>query len=533
MSIPLPRGVAYLVGAHLLGIYTIGLNERANRHRDRGQRVFDSPEEFLGRIDKTQLAEASSSGEIVVSSHSQTREMRASIQTSSDTHSVVRVKNSDFYLDVVLPNVGHVQLRNPPTEREVAITLDAVLDDLESKGKPAHSSARNQTKKLPNVVISLDGAPDTNSNGVRMSTAPSSDSVTLQQPFAINIPEPAPQPSSSPSLSDSSVRTQVVRSVMKLINDPVLLETVVNRMMDDKIVPRSPTTTTEPSPEEMAVQNSNPAAIAQIAEVALGVQDVEGNSSVGQQQISQSTSSPRQKSRKSRSTSSSKQSSRRSSSIEAAEDAVNDTAVSTLAPAPESAKETMWTFLTSLVPSVPSFTVGSSTEGNGRQNKHAYASAWAAMEDKYGCAICHDILAAPVILPCSHDFCSECIEAHTNSICACSLDIDVVRSCPCCRASYDSNPIYERTLDVDIYDQVKHMDVRSLSQPERVARSEWLHKRAVSLAKIKKTLTQRESELKTELEADELIDDCVDITLILVVAATTLSLIALARCRSS
>ena len=45
-----------------------------------------------------------------------------------------------------------------------------------------------------------------------------------------------------------------------------------------------------------------------------------------------------------------------------------------------------------------------------------------------GCAICQDVLEAPVSLPCGHAFCFDCIYLHFNSG-------DVYsRKCPTCRA---------------------------------------------------------------------------------------------------
>jgi hypothetical protein len=360
-----------------LGFLNITLNEHARRHNESGPVVFDSA------VELNECLQCLKTGEVFTKVHA-----ISDFVGQADHGRTVSAK-PDFYVDLVIPKVGHVQLETAPTDKEVVVTLDAVLDRTET--------------------LSIEGSEKLKGN--------------------------------------DGVRSLVVQNVMQLIRDPNLLETVCRRLTDDKIVePVSSSATTQDKPA---------------APTPLSVSDM---------RMKEGTQEP---------------------------------------------SVTVWSFLAKFVPKVPLMPTSKPSE-------------WSLLEVKYGCAICHDILAAPCILPCSHDFCSSCVEAMHSS--ASSLDVDVVRSCPCCRAEY-LNVIYERTLDVDIFEQVSRMDVSQLSTAEANMRIEWLNRRKRSLKKIKKTLQQCDFEVKAEIEADEFIEDAVDVTLVLIIAATTLALIAIARLR--
>jgi hypothetical protein len=74
--------------------------------------------------------------------------------------------------------------------------------------------------------------------------------------------------------------------------------------------------------------------------------------------------------------------------------------------------------------------------------------------------IFEELLAAPLIINCSHSFCGVCLADHLGSIS--SIDIDVVHSCPCC-----GDPIlfttYERVLEGNITEEVGTLSRCSMS----------------------------------------------------------------------
>jgi hypothetical protein len=78
---------------------------------------------------------------------------------------------------------------------------------------------------------------------------------------------------------------------------------------------------------------------------------------------------------------------------------------------------------------------------------------WEKIRDEYKCALCLDVLAAPTLLECSHNFCGVCAEELVSRCVPCSPVYDgdcVVVSCPTCRTEIHSNPVFERMLDQKI-----------------------------------------------------------------------------------
>jgi hypothetical protein len=422
------------------GVITVSLNERARRFDESGPIVFDSAAELSDCLKSLKNGELYN--KVTAATGVSARDLKDKSQLNKLTApQMPHVRNVDYSVDMIVPQVGHVKLDSPPTEKEVTVALDTVISNLSQ----------------------------------------------LQADF----------PGVEAVSSDMSVKTSVMKSVLSLLYNPNLLDTVVQRMMDDKIVYRSPE-------KESAVVASSSSSSSSSSRVASEdpPAGADGTSSLPAQPSFRPQPQPKLTKQ------SKKQQQQGAQPQQKTNEVVDD-----------SNSSSMWGYLTSLVPRVPTFPA-----------TKPRVSDWTAMEDKYSCAICHDVMAAPVILPCSHDFCAGCVEDMNNAVHAHSLDVEVVRTCPCCRAEY-THAIYQRTLDADIHEQVLKMDEKALSTSERSLRAEWLKRRKQSLKKIKKTLEQRESELRTEIEADELIEDAADITLVIIVAATTLALIAWSRLR--
>lgn len=87
---------------------------------------------------------------------------------------------------------------------------------------------------------------------------------------------------------------------------------------------------------------------------------------------------------------------------------------------------------------------------------------WEMLKDKYPCAICQDLLAAPSILNCSHSFCGSCLTDMIESCVLTNTDGDddaeldelqqsceIAYRCPQCKEEI-TNTTFERLLDSDI-----------------------------------------------------------------------------------
>jgi hypothetical protein len=86
--------------------------------------------------------------------------------------------------------------------------------------------------------------------------------------------------------------------------------------------------------------------------------------------------------------------------------------------------------------------------------------AWEALVADQKCSLCIDLLAAPVILECSHSFCGGCLHNYLGGATMCGeIGSDsVISSCPVCRSEINSPPIYERNLDTSIVSKTKEIN---------------------------------------------------------------------------
>lgn len=99
---------------------------------------------------------------------------------------------------------------------------------------------------------------------------------------------------------------------------------------------------------------------------------------------------------------------------------------------------------------------------------------WDDARRKFTCLICLEVLAAPTILPCSHNFCSDCIQQHVAK--CVSVDVTVVHQCPHCRAPFES-VTFEPMLDEMICQEVGSLT--ALSEDEQVSKSDWEQRRGL------------------------------------------------------
>jgi hypothetical protein len=86
--------------------------------------------------------------------------------------------------------------------------------------------------------------------------------------------------------------------------------------------------------------------------------------------------------------------------------------------------------------------------------------AWEALVADQKCSLCIDLLAAPVILECSHSFCGGCLHNYLGGSMVCGeVGSDaVINLCPVCRSEINSPPIYERNLDTSIVSKTKEIN---------------------------------------------------------------------------
>lgn len=114
---------------------------------------------------------------------------------------------------------------------------------------------------------------------------------------------------------------------------------------------------------------------------------------------------------------------------------------------------------------------GHTTSQDTTPTRAAVDECWASIASDYECSICLDVLAAPVILKCTHSFCGSCLQQH------CEIKGAGV-SCPRCNAPVESAAIYERDMDEIIARKVKKI-------PRNANTSEWEKKRNAYLDHLK------------------------------------------------
>jgi hypothetical protein len=78
----------------------------------------------------------------------------------------------------------------------------------------------------------------------------------------------------------------------------------------------------------------------------------------------------------------------------------------------------------------------------------AQGMLWDDLVSDHPCLICRDLLAAPVIAPCGHSFCGECVAQYVAAVNSEDADTECVHTCPACRELMPPASLtYERHLD--------------------------------------------------------------------------------------
>ena len=133
---------------------------------------------------------------------------------------------------------------------------------------------------------------------------------------------------------------------------------------------------------------------------------------------------------------------------------------------------------------------------------HLYASttegpvlSWEDLAQRYGCTICQDVLAAPTILNCSHNFCGSCLEDWRNSCVATDDNVEVVQTCPMCKCEVECC-IFERAFDAEICQAVEPL-------PDSEAKVEWSTRRSSYLEHRKRVESIKSSRQDEEEETEE------------------------------
>lgn len=170
------------------------------------------------------------------------------------------------------------------------------------------------------------------------------------------------------------------------------------------------------------------------------------------------------------------------------------------------------------------------------------SSSWESIKQQYPCVICQDLLAAPIILNCSHSFCGACVDSLLDACCVVEKDSDVeiedspiLYACPSCKEEI-THRTFERLLDSDIQRLVN-------SVPTCEEKSSWNERRMTYLRdsrakeralKEEKARRQFGNSGETEAEVEEDDDDEWWFSNRVIVASITfvvLALIAVVRAR--
>lgn len=158
-------------------------------------------------------------------------------------------------------------------------------------------------------------------------------------------------------------------------------------------------------------------------------------------------------------------------------------------------------------------------------------SKWSALQSKYTCAICFDVLAAPTILPCSHSFCGGCLVEYTES-CVCPGNaVEVIKNCPECRSEF-REITYEKVLDEVISEQVESIERDQLSAAETEYRKSWKARREKFVERNNAYRRQR-SNARIQQQADEEAEMVYydRVVLVLTIAVAVVSVLAMVRLR--
>lgn len=152
-------------------------------------------------------------------------------------------------------------------------------------------------------------------------------------------------------------------------------------------------------------------------------------------------------------------------------------------------------------------------ENEFKKKEEASLNPWNGFKSKYPCDMCHDVLAAPVVLPCTHNFCGLCVHEMFNN-CQ-SSEIEVAHRCTVCGCDQikQEHAIYERTLDQTITIEV-------LVFPDCAEKREWQRRQHTFHDLLMKKTGRKEEEFVSLLSSGF-------VCLILALAATVTVLLTI------
>lgn len=149
--------------------------------------------------------------------------------------------------------------------------------------------------------------------------------------------------------------------------------------------------------------------------------------------------------------------------------------------------------------------------------------SWSQLQSKFPCLICRDVLAAPVVLQCSHSYCGVCIWDYFTS--CVSDDVEVVHSCPHCKRPQPMDFRYQRSYAELIEEAVYVL-------PKSHLRIEWVERRDRYFERERQRERQEQSRnLRAAAERDEDVYEShiVERTTILAIVFAAIALLAIAH----
>jgi hypothetical protein len=125
--------------------------------------------------------------------------------------------------------------------------------------------------------------------------------------------------------------------------------------------------------------------------------------------------------------------------------------------------------------------LASSSDSSNKALNPFAMSKWDELRQRFKCCICLDVLAAPLVTSCTHNYCGYCLQ---ECMAKCDATEAITYNCPECREPFD-NTTYERTLDDEIRRQVD--SIVSFTDEELKAKEDWEVRRTKFLSDYNKS----------------------------------------------
>jgi hypothetical protein len=126
---------------------------------------------------------------------------------------------------------------------------------------------------------------------------------------------------------------------------------------------------------------------------------------------------------------------------------------------------------------------------------------WDDLCAKYGCSICRDVRAAPIVLSCSHSFCYTCVRDLKNQatveddtvVPSLAHSPTVVHKCPDCRKEMEGTENFSRDYDEVIFAQVEQVPECDMKTAYKDRRNAYFEHEHVQMAEKLANLNQNAS----------------------------------------